>query len=337
VLDVDPFTSQYVIEAFQRVADGMSVRRVVAWLGSLPLSARSGKTLTYAVVRKVLSSSLYIGRFSDEPDAPPARWPAIIDDATFRAVQTRIQGHQKMPRQATNRYLLTGLLHCHKCGSRMAGWQRKGRPAYYRCNGFLRGAKAPNPSCVSTVRASFMDDRVVAEVAALLDGLTSTDPDFGKTLGTAWERLRQPAHGPASAERCRSLEQQAAKVKRRLARAAELFADGDLDKRGYDSLREKVRDDLEAIDAELSRLAPLAPAPVLPPLADVLRKLSAWGDALTAVDLSAQRDVLEILLDTIRPVPLGRGRYEVAIEWSSAGVALRDAKARPLPGTELIA
>jgi len=336
VLEIDTLCSQYVVEAFQRVASGVSVRRVVAWIASLPPLARCGKILTYAVVRNVLSSPLYLGRFSDEPDAPLARWPAIIDDATFRMVQTRIQGHQKMPRQATNRYLLTGLLRCYRCGSRMAGWQRKGRPAYYRCNGFLRGAEAPDVSCVTTVRASLVDDSVVAEVADLLDGLTSNDPDFRKALSAAWERLRQPARGPDSAERSRSLEQQATKVKRRLTRAAELFADGDLDKSGYDNLREKVRDDLDAINAELGRLAAQSPAPVLPPLPDVLQKLSAWSDALTAVDLSAQRDVLEIVIQKVRPVRVGRGTYEADIDWSTQGLALREATAQLRVGTRLI-
>ena len=336
VLEIDTLCSQYVVEAFQRVASGVSVRRVVAWLASLPPSARCGKILTYAVVRNVMSSPLYLGRFSDEPDAPLARWPAIIDDATFRMVQTRIQGHQKMPRQATNRYLLTGLLRCYRCGSRMAGWQRKGRPAYYRCNGYLRGAEAPDISCVTTVRASLVDDSVVAEVADLLDGLTSNDPDFRKALSAAWERLRQPARGLDSAERSRSLEQQATKVKRRLTRAAELFADGDLDKSGYDNLREKVRDDLDAINAELGRLAAQSPAPVLPPLPDVLQKLSAWSDALTAVDLSAQRDVLEIVIQKVRPVRVGRGTYEADIDWSTQGLALREATAQLRVGTRLI-
>ena len=337
VLEIDLVCSQYVVETFQRVAGGVSVRRVVAWLASLPPSARCGKILTYAVVRKMLSSPLYLGRFSDEPDAPLARWPAIIDDATFRMVQIRIQSHQKMPRQATNRYLLTGLLHCYRCGSRMAGWQRKGRPAYYRCNGYLRGAEAPDASCVTTVRASFVDDGVVAEVADLLDSLTSSDPGFSKALSAAWERLRQPAHGPDSAERARSLEQQAAKVKRRLTRAAELFADGDLDKRGYDSLREKVRDDLDAINAELGRLAAHAPMTVLPPLPDVLQKLSAWADALAAVDLSPQREVLAIVIDQVRPVHVGRGTYEAAIDWTPLGTGLREATVQLRAGNELTA
>jgi len=181
-----------------------------------------------------------------------------------------------------------------------------------------------------------VDDSVVAEVADLLDGLTSNDPDFRKALSAAWERLRQPARGPDSAERSRSLEQQATRVKRRLTRAAELFADGDLDKSGYDSLREKVRDDLDAINAELGRLAAQSPAPVLPPLPDVLQKLSAWSDALTAVDLSAQRDVLEIVIQKVRPVRVGRGTYEADIDWSTQGLALREATAQLRVGTRLI-
>jgi hypothetical protein len=327
VLEIDPISAPYVAATFCRVAEGTSVRRVVAWISGLPPSARTEKTLTYAVVRKMLSSPLYIGRFSDDPDGSPARWPSIVDNATFLHAQERIASHQKMPRQATNRYLLTGLLRCHECGSRMAGWQRKGRPAYYRCNGYLRGAEAPNVNCVTTVRASFMDDAIVAEVAVLLAGLLSGDPAFNATLEAAWELMRRPANGPDSADRNRTLDQEAAKVKRRLTRAAELFADGDLDKDGYDSLRVKVRSDLEAINAELDRLTDGAPAPMLPSLSEVLGRLGAWTDALKAVDIVSQREILGILIERVVPVRLGRGDYGTTIDRTSLGAALRAAVA----------
>jgi len=337
VLEVDPLTSQYVAEAFRRVADGTSIRRIVAWIATLPPSARSEKTLAYAVVRSLLSSPLYIARFSPEPDAPPARWPAIVEEATFHRVQERIGSHQKMPRQATNRYLLTGLLHCHRCGARMAGWQRKGRPAYYRCNGYLRGSNAPDVSCVSTVRASSLDDEIVARVSSLLDRLMASDSVFDSAFRSAWERLRRPLPGSDSTLRVHSLEQEAAKVKRRLTRAAELFADGDLDKSGYDSLREKVRQDLDAIDAELDRLADVAPSPNLPALPEVLGRLGVWQEALRAVDVGPQRELLGMLIDRVVPERLGRGSYGATVDWTPLGVALQSALAEAGSGTELIA
>ena len=325
VLESDSITARFVAEAFERVARGQSVRHVVAWLAGLEPSARGGKKLTYAVVRRVLSSPIYLARLSHDPEAPAGRWPALVDDVTYRRVQERIASHGTTPRQASGRYLLTGLLRCPRCGSRMAGWLRKNRPAQYRCNGFLRGADSPDPRCVAVVRASFLEDAVLAEVSALLDRLVPMDRGLEAALRRAWDELRRPAAdaGAGAAARIRSLEQDADKVRRRLTNAAELFADGDLDKEGYDGLRRKARTDLDAIEAELAWLSATSPAVVLPPLEDVLRRIDSWRRPLEADDLSARRDVLAMLFDRAVPVRLGRGRYEVELAWTPLGAALR--------------
>jgi site-specific DNA recombinase len=130
VLEIGQATAEYVRESFRRVADGASVRAVVAWLAGLPSSAQGHRRLSYSAVRQIVSSPIYVGRISEVADAPLARWPAIVDEMTFWRVQDRVASHSMMPRQATQRYLMTGLLRCHRCGARMAGWQRRDRPAY---------------------------------------------------------------------------------------------------------------------------------------------------------------------------------------------------------------
>jgi len=165
----------------------------------------------------------------------------------------------------------------------------------------------------------------------------ASDSAFDAAVRAAWERLRRPVPGADSTVRVRSLEHEAAKVKRRLTRAAELFADGDLDKSGYDSLREKVRQDLDAITAELDRLADVAPSPNLPELPEVLDRLGAWHEALSAVDVGPQRELLGMVIDRVVPERLGRGRYGVTIDWTPLGVALHSALTQARSGNELIA
>src|SRR5262249_60535427 len=94
----------------------------------------------------------------------------------------------------------------------------------------------------------------------------------------------RPQHAP-TAERTRraSLERVMAQARSRLTRAATLYADGELDREGYELLRDQARADLDGATAELETLTP-APAtlPTLPPLAVVLRELGQWDAILAA-------------------------------------------------------
>ncbi len=63
VLEPDPATAPFVLEAFERVARGETVRHVAGWVAGLPSAARGGRALAYPAVRNVLRSPVYIGRF----------------------------------------------------------------------------------------------------------------------------------------------------------------------------------------------------------------------------------------------------------------------------------
>src|SRR5262245_53473298 len=75
--------------------------------------------------------------------------PALIDRATFDAVQQKIQAHASKPRGHTQEYLLTGLVSCSNCGDILIGTRRTRkklvggeRKTYadllYICSGVLR-------------------------------------------------------------------------------------------------------------------------------------------------------------------------------------------------------
>jgi site-specific DNA recombinase len=53
--------------------------------------------------------------------------PAIVDRATFDAVQSKLAAHAPRPRGHTEEYLLTGLLACATCGNVMFGMRRTRR------------------------------------------------------------------------------------------------------------------------------------------------------------------------------------------------------------------
>src|SRR5215217_2359355 len=330
VLEPAPIQMPWVQEAFHRAANGESLQAVYRWIRTLPPEARGGRAMPYQAVRKLLASPLYVARpLHGEADVlarPAARWPALVDDATWRQIRERVAQHRQVPRQASRRYLLAGFLRCRTCGERMHGHQRRG-VLKYRCTAARNGAEAGKRACYAELRGDWIDEAVLAEVLPLIEGAVSSLPELWQALERAWAALRTPAtlQDELQERQRQHLLREAVQARARLTRAAVLFADGDIDKPGYELLRDKARVDLDAATEELGRLHAIEPRIALPPLATVLAAAQGWGAAMRVGDIAAQREVLAVLIDRVVPVRTGRGRYEVEIAWTPLGAGLRAA------------
>ena len=115
----------------------------------------------------------------------------------------------------------------------------------------------------------------------------------------------------------------AEQARSRLTRAAVLFADGDIDKVGYELLRDKARADLDTASEAFSRLEVVEPMITLPPLDTVLVEAKGWGTAMRDGDIATQREVLAALIEGVVPTRTGRGMHDVEIEWTPLGHGLR--------------
>jgi DNA invertase Pin-like site-specific DNA recombinase len=334
VPEIDPLAAPAAREVWTRVAAGETVRRVAAWAANLPSEVRGGRALAYSWIARMLREPAYVARprHHPEPDVlarPVGHWPALIDDATYRRVQTQLDGHQKMPRQASGRYLLSGLIRCPACAARMsAGGNSTGcrrRRARYRCASSFLWASATSRKCARTASAAAVDADVLGEVGAVIEAVASTDGRVSSAVRQAWQALEQRPEDADRASRRLQMERAAEKARERIKRLALLYADGDLDREGYQWGRDQAQDDLEASEAELARLAAVTPAPALPPLETVLREAGGWSAILRAGSTPAKRDVLAVLIDTVIPERVGFGRYRAHITWTALGRALRAA------------
>jgi hypothetical protein len=115
------------------------------------------------------------------------------------------------------------------------------------------------------------------------------------------------------------LQREVEQARARLTKAAVLFADGDIDKPGYELLRDKARVDLDAATEELGRIQAVEPSLTLPPLETVLVAAEGWGAAMRDGDIAAQREVLAAVIERVVPVRLGRGQYGVEVFWTPLG------------------
>ena len=178
--------------------------------------------------------------------------------------------------------------------------------------------KAP-VRCRFAINAPKLDAQALAQVAAVLDVLGDGDLALSRALTRAWRAFERPA---LDDDRRRPLEQAAAKSRERIKRLALLFADGDLDREGYDLGRQQAQADLEAAEAALTELGARGPAVPLPPLESALASLGGWRGALAGGDLAPQRDVLGLLVERLEAVRQGYGRFELRMVWSPFGQAL---------------
>jgi site-specific DNA recombinase len=327
VLDIDPERATYAREMFRRVAEGQSVRSVVRWLGGLSASVRGGRALAISGVRRQLGAGVYVARPEhDDPDVlarPVGRWPAMVDDTTWWNAQEKTARHRHMPKQASGRYLLSGLLYCPACGSRMSGRRHRKRSLRYGCN---QSERPGGVYCYYSLVAAEADVAVWHEVVPILDALTKGSPPFRASLRQAWQRLRQ-AEGDGSADtaqRIRALVREADRARERLKKSALLLVDGLLDKAGYDLAGSQAQADLAAAESELARLRAVRHACTLPPLEMVLASAAGWSTAARTSPVTAQRDVLAALIERILPRKQEK-RVILEIAWTSLGAALCDA------------
>jgi DNA invertase Pin-like site-specific DNA recombinase len=323
VLEPDETEAAHVREAFRRVAAGQSARGVGRWLASLPESERGGRLMRWRTVQHLLRSPAYVGRM--EADGAPGRWPAIVDETTWNAVQDRLDGHARQPKQASQRYLLTGLIFCPKCDSRMQGAHMTvGGTAVlrYRCGSSVRESEGPR--CNWTAAAPKVDALVLEHVGTLIAGVIANNGAVRHRMERKWNELRQPAAQQRDVERKRThLTRQVEDAKQRIGQATELLIGKQIEQDAYQLVCAKARLDIEAANAELQTMGSTAAlAPTLPPLAEVIARAQDWQAVLENGAAAQVRDVLIELVERVTPLRPRHATYEPAIVWTELATAL---------------
>ena len=158
-LAVDPVGAETVRLIFKLylLGDGSSgalgVKEIVKWLNGRGYRTRRGKSFGVGQVHKLLTNTIYIGRWKFNQASSKTRKrkaedevveipvPAIIEPDTFEQVQRQLQARspkRQAPRVTTGPILLTGLAVCATCRGGMTlrtGTSKGGRVyRYYTCS-----------------------------------------------------------------------------------------------------------------------------------------------------------------------------------------------------------
>ena len=165
---IDPQAAAVVRFIFESAANGMASGAICRALTEKGIRTRSGRPFTKSALTAIIPNEKYIGIYTygkkqrkrvngryvdvDHPADQVIRIeggiPAIVSQEIFKKANQSFQIRKKGPSTASttaNRlYLLSGLLYCGECGSRMIGEHANARPgraerSIYRCRGEREG------------------------------------------------------------------------------------------------------------------------------------------------------------------------------------------------------
>jgi site-specific DNA recombinase len=313
VLEVDPTTSPYVVEAFEKLAAGQSARSVARWAAQLPVDARGGRTISWPTMQRAFDRTIYVGRpVNGEVDVlarDMGRWPALVTDDVWQRAQEQLAGHERMPHQASGQYMLIGLIRCPACGSRMRSDCAPGRRPRYRCSGADQAS-----NCKQTASVDKVDEDVLRQAGAMIERLAN-DPEVAGSM-SASRRRRQESATPDTSIILRQLESDVARSRQRILRGTEMFVDGEIDRQSYDALYASEHKKIAAAEAELESQRTKPAAPVRKPL-DIAKVLGGktWSEVVQHSDAAALRPLLAALIECVVPVRVRYGVYRADVTW----------------------
>lgn len=231
----------------------------------------------------------------DEMETIPV--PAIISAELFDAVAEQLAENRRRQRQRETgaKYLLSGLLVCHRCGSAYCGrrngqrrrtllWYRCIRTDTARCRG---GAVCENASLSGPVA----EEQVWSDVCELL-----RDPDRIRR-----EFDRRLERGPADEVTLASLRQSIAALKRRLARLLDAWENGWIDRSDFEPRVARVRERLHREEESLSaqERSSTDDETLRLVIADFSRFAEEISQRLDDADFETKRRILRLLVKRI--------------------------------------
>ena len=170
---------RFVTEAFERRRSGWSYQRIAEWLNAEAPRRVDGRDWIAPTVERMLRRRVYTGvaHWGDRENLQ-AHEP-LVDEATFQAVQRRVQTYSKA-RSGDDVALLHGIVRCAGCRFQMSralnksnGYHRQ----YYRCRVHRSSGRCLAPAAVRADRDDGLEAYVESVVLTELDRLQRTFVD----------------------------------------------------------------------------------------------------------------------------------------------------------------
>ncbi|NUK01787.1 recombinase family protein [Streptomyces lunaelactis] len=268
----DPETAPHVVELFDRILKGHSLKAISKDWAARGIVSRSGTRFSPTTLRVMAAKVSYVGLRSHNNSGPvKGSWPALVDESVFWSVQRILTDpKRKTSRPGGAKHVLSMIIRCDVCGGPLvvtsARKNGKEAPAAYRCHngGHVR------------VNQEETDEQVIGAMLAYL-----ARPEIYAELakGNGNDAELEKVRGELARARAELAEMEAAPPPRTVAALNKVTA-------SIDSLAEDTAA-LEARERELS--TPSVLAGLMTPGEDV----ATWWEA---AEVSTRRAVAGLLL-----------------------------------------
>jgi site-specific DNA recombinase len=282
-LEIDPLHAETVRLIYRLALEGdgttgqMGVKKIVSYLNSNRRFTRDGGRWGIGQVHRILTRRTYIGEHefnkrSKSKELKPVSEivvvpvPPIIDRETFGAVQKLLKARHPTVTPSvviSGPTLLTGLIHCAKCGGAMTIRTGKGgRYRYYACS--MKARQGPTACSGMAVPMEKLDDLVASHIEERL-----LQPERLETILAAVLDRRQE-RGERQREHIAELNKRAAESELRLKRLYDAIEVGVADLNdpalkdrieGLKATRDQARADAERAQATLQNSGSQAVTP----------------------------------------------------------------------------
>jgi site-specific DNA recombinase len=191
-------------------------------------------------------------------DMPPEDWihipvPALVSEELFDAVAEQLAENRARNRQSKRgvRYLLQGLLTCHRCGhafygkalSLSAGKGKRRDYAYYRCIGMDAYRFGGQRICHNKqVRTDLLEAAVWKDICSLLSEPQRIEREYQRRL----KNKKRSGRSQTAASRAASVK----RVKRGIARLIDAYEDGLVDRDEFEPRIKRAKGRLAQLETE---------------------------------------------------------------------------------------
>ncbi|MBS4729881.1 recombinase family protein [Mycobacterium sp. SM1] len=276
-----------VREMVDRYLAGQSIKSLTVWLndsGVAPAASRAWRT---SAVRQILCSGRIAGLREHRGEVVgPAKWPAIITPAERDRVLAHMASRSVTKTRAARTYLLSGMLRCGRCGSRLVSKARHVNPDS-RVRRYVCSNGPDHGGCGRlTVVAEPVEQLLTEAVLARLDS-----PHLAKVLA-----------GKSHADRdVAALAAQLEADQARLDELAGLYAEGAITAREWIAARNPITARIAHVRRDIAAATDTTALYQLVGTGGALRQ--QWSD----LGLDRQQAIIKAVLDhaVIQPGKLG--------------------------------
>jgi DNA invertase Pin-like site-specific DNA recombinase len=291
-LSIDPETAPLIRLIFElylsdQTSGAYQIARQFNDQGQLSPTGRLWDQLN---ILRILRNPVYVGEVVYGNNGPKhKRWlsdegriratgthEALIDRATWEAVQSKMRRRRTAGRDTSPKRLLSGLLYCEDCQARMySSWGGSPSQALFECGSMKKGGRQACPTG-KRIFSRVLDELVIAAIARNLTA--------ARAKGWAQRKAAKPAQVKRQIRERDWLQG-------KLDRLQEVYIDGGLDPEVYRNRRAALLSELAALEQ------PAAPFPVLPD-ASSLEEFEAVVSS-EKVPAGEKRSLVSALVDRI--------------------------------------